>query len=151
MNINKKSWHHDLFTLGDRNKSESTSNVCKYIRGVLAGVFLATAGTLIAVALSLIFLDPILSILAYWITDISFISFFGVVFGDNITLITGSIAYFVILVIIAVFGAVTGFIASKEKLTPVYQDTKFSSFNDVMIAKVKSNHDKICRNINIIG
>ena len=151
MNINKDSWHHQLFTIADRNKYEKNSNVCKYIRGVLAGMFLTLFIVTILSAGLIGLLDPILSGLAYWITGISYISFFGVVFGAPGTLILGYVLYTLIGVFTAAFGVHILYGYLKDKYAPMYDDSKLNNFADVVGASIKSKHDKICLNIKIVG
>ena len=148
MNISKNTWHHQLFTFGDRNNYSSNSNICKYIRGVLAGTFLSLCAILVATFMSIVLLDPIVSILAYWITDISLISFFGAAFGNSLFLKLGTAVYAAITLIATMIFLYHISKTAVKTISPVYADTKLNNFTDVVVAKIKSNHDKICRNIN---
>lgn len=152
MNIKKNTWHHQFYTFLDRNTFLDTSNVCKYIRGVTAGMILTLLLTIVLAAISIVLLDPIVSGLAYMITGISHISFFGVVIGSTVMpLLLGYLIWGFCIVL--VLGVIAFHLANdlKDKYAPAYLDSKFNTFADITKAKIKSKHDKICLNIKIVG
>lgn len=154
MKISKKSWHYNLFTFADRNKYDDTSNVCKYIRGVLAGMFLSIVIVLLSVLVLVLMLDPIVSVLAYWITDISFISFFGLLINDTTTWLVGTFIYFLMFCVVVVTATIEGYKnlkASGTRIVPPTVEEKVTKFSSLIAAYIKGKHDKICINIKLVG
>jgi hypothetical protein len=147
MNVNKKSLSYDLYTFWDRNTDKRTSNICQYTRGVLAGIFLSLVTIFLGVIFSVILLDPIVSLLAYWVTGISFISFFG---GTEISfLVVGFAAYLVSSIAFATFIIYNGYDKLKDKVEHTSNPNVLKTVNTLGVfgEYIKSKHDKICRNI----
>ena len=154
MNVNRKSFSYQLFTFFDRNKDKYDSNICQYTRGILAGMFLVLFSIAIGTALSLFMLEPIVSVLAYWITGISFIPFFG--YGSEepfILLAVGTAAWLIITVAFSIYYIVEAVDYARDTLLPKLQKsedvTVQKSLNTMSVfgEYIKSKHDKICRNI----
>jgi len=148
MKLKRHTWHHQLYTFLDRHMYNGDTNVCKYIRGVTTGAILALLLSIVLAAFSLVLLDPIVSALAYWITGISFVSFFGVAFGSILMPLSAGFAIYVAFSVFLIgFGIYHGYHYILQKAKPSYTDSKLNTFTDVVYAKIKSKHDKICHNI----
>lgn len=150
MNVNKKSISYQLFTFGDRNKLESNSNICTYTRGVLAGVMLWLFAVVVGTMFSIVLLEPIASILAYWVTGISFIPFFGYLGSEPwIIFALGSAIWIVVLALIIVFSIKTGYDNIKYKAEHSTNPNVQKSLSTLGVfgEYIQSKHDKFCRNI----
>jgi len=156
MIISKNSWHFELFKFADRNKYEKNSNICKYTRGVLAGMFLSMMAVLISALVILVLMEPFVSLAAYLLTGISFIPFFGTVLGlQDIFLVLGMGTWIVIVLLGLVFLIIPLYTRFKNYVSETYKETKVTnvkvqktaSFFNVLRAQIKSKHDKFCLNI----
>lgn len=155
MNANKNSIHYQLFTIFDRNRDKDNSNICQYTRSVLMGMFLSLFAVLVGVIVTLVILEPVVSLLAYLITDISFIGFFSSVLfalGDPILLIVGFAAWAVAIIFFLIYLFIETKDYLKEKVTELEHSDNINvqksiSTVNVFSEYVKSKHDKVCRNI----
>jgi uncharacterized membrane protein YfcA len=145
MNLKTNSIHYQLYTFFDRNKDKNNSNICQYTRGVFAGILLSLFSIVIGIILSLLILDPIVSTLAYWITGISFISFFG----TFDLLVAGFIVWTIIAIIFGIAGGayLGSYLKDKAEHTDNLSVQKSLTTLGVFSEYIKSKHDKICRSV----
>jgi len=159
MNLIKDTWQHQVYCFGrDSRKYDEKVNLCQYVRRLLLGIFIICCSIVAGTVLSLVFLQPVVSVLAYLITDISLIGFF---FNS----IPG-IALFLLLLGSILWGIITGFavvgltiMGWKEFVTPVLEElpenSKYKkvaaklSFLNLVMLYIKGKHDKVCFNIDI--
>ena len=141
-----------MFTLLDRNKYEDNSNVCKYTRGVLAGMFLSLLiGIVLPVIVALItvlVLELPISLLAYWITEISFVGFFSTILTEILSM--SIFLWFLASVVGIVFASIHYGTIATHKIKTSYTNTVADEANTLSIITkyIENKHNKVCTLVN---